>query len=181
MDATRKIIRLLSEYYRYVVNVESRYVCLEQELDHIEKYLSLQKIRFPRTLSYQIDCEPALKIVPIPPFLLESFVGNALKYGLDEEDKICIHIEIIQEAHFEIKIRISDTGPGFSPEMLSVLNRFTEQQNWGESAGTGIKNSVERLKLIYHENAEIRFYNRVSNGAVVEILIHLQQEGEKNV
>lgn len=181
VEATRKIIRLLSEYYRYVVNVESRYVCLEQELDHIEKYLSLQKIRFPRTLSYQIDCEPALKIVPIPPFLLESFVGNALKYGLDEEDKICIHIEIIQEAHFEIKIRISDTGPGFSPEMLSVLNRFTEQRDWGESAGTGIKNSVERLKLIYHENAQIRFYNRVSNGAVVEILIHLQQEGEKNV
>lgn len=139
VDATRKIIRLLSEYYRYVVNVESRYVCLEQELDHIEKYLSLQKIRFPRTLSYQIDCEPALKIVPIPPFLLESFVGNALKYGLDEEDKICIHIEIIQEAHFEIKIRISDTGPDFHRKCFLFLIGLQSSKTGGSLREPGLK------------------------------------------
>ena len=81
----------------------------------------------------------------------------------------------------KLKFVFQIQDPDFHRKCFLFLIGFTEQQNWGESAGTGIKNSVERLKLIYHENAEIRFYNRVSNGAVVEILIHLQQEGEKNV
>ena len=69
-------------------NIESRYVNLGQELDHIENFLKLQKIRFPRKLDYEILCEDGIDIVPIPPFLLESFIGNSLKYGQDEQEKL---------------------------------------------------------------------------------------------
>ena len=106
-EITRKIIRLLSAYYRYVVNVDSNYVPLGEELKHIENYLAFQKIRYEDTLEYKIQCESALKVVPIPPFLIESFVGNSLKYGADEEDKISISIEIRQIGDFDLKIIIS--------------------------------------------------------------------------
>ncbi len=179
MEAEKKIIRLLSEYYRYVVNVESRYVRLGQELEHIEKYLGLQKIRYPRTMDYRIQCEDSLRIVPIPPFLLESFVGNSIKYGLDGETLVWILIDVEQIRPFVIRITVSDTGEGFAPEILKALDQY-KKTGYDRDLGVGIKNSIERLKLIYHEKAEINFYNRQPHGAVTEIIIHLQQEGEED-
>lgn len=175
VEATRKIIRLLSQYYRYVVNIESRYVNLGQELDHIENFLKLQKIRFPRKLDYEILCEDGIDIVPIPPFLLESFIGNSLKYGQDEQEKIMIRIQAVQVEPFVIRISVQDLGEGFSPEILEAIKEYHKTHVKNELLGTGIYNCIERLNLIYQDRAQIRCYNALPHGAVVEITIHLNQ------
>ena len=175
VEATRKIIRLLSQYYRYVVNIESRYVNLGQELDHIENFLKLQKIRFPRKLDYEILCEDGIDIVPIPPFLLESFIGNSLKYGQDEQEKIMIRIQAVQVEPFVIRISVQDQGEGFSPEILEAIEEYHKTHVKNELLGTGIYNCIERLNLIYQDRAQIRCYNALPHGAVVEITIHLSQ------
>ena len=175
VEATRKIIRLLSQYYRYVVNIESRYVNLGQELDHIENFLKLQKIRFPRKLDYEILCEDGIDIVPIPPFLLESFIGNSLKYGQDEQEKIMIRIQAVQVEPFVIRISVQDQGEGFSPEILEAIEEYHKTHVKNELLGTGIYNCIERLNLIYQDRAQIRCYNALPHGAVVEIPIHLNQ------
>lgn len=175
VEATRKIIRLLSQYYRYVVNIESRYVNLCQELDHIENFLKLQKIRFPRKLDYEILCEDGIDIVPIPPFLLESFIGNSLKYGQDEQEKIMIRIQAVQVEPFVIRISVQDQGEGFSPEILEAIEEYHKTHVKNELLGTGIYNCIERLNLIYQDRAQIRCYNALPHGAVVEITIHLNQ------
>lgn len=175
VEATRKIIRLLSQYYRYVVNIESRYVNLGQELDHIENFLKLQKIRFPRKLDYEILCEDGIDIVPIPPFLLESFIGNSLKYGQDEQEKIMIRIQAVQVKPFVIRISVQDQGEGFSPEILEAIEEYHKTHVKNELLGTGIYNCIERLNLIYQDRAQIRCYNALPHGAVVEITIHLNQ------
>ena len=175
VEATRKIIRLLSQYYRYVVNIESRYVNLGQELDHIENFLKLQKIRFPRKLDYEILCEDGIDIVPIPPFLLESFIGNSLKYGQDEQEKIMIRVQAVQVEPFVIRISVQDQGEGFSPEILEAIEEYHKTHVKNELLGTGIYNCIERLNLIYQDRAQIRCYNALPHGAVVEITIHLNQ------
>lgn len=175
VEATQKIIRLLSQYYRYVVNIESRYVNLGQELDHIENFLKLQKIRFPRKLDYEILCEDGIDIVPIPPFLLESFIGNSLKYGQDEQEKIMIRIQAVQVEPFVIRISVQDQGEGFSPEILEAIEEYHKTHVKNELLGTGIYNCIERLNLIYQDRAQIRYYNALPHGAVVEITIHLNQ------
>lgn len=175
VEATRKIIRLLSQYYRYVVNIESRYVNLGQELDHIENFLKLQKIRFPRKLDYEILCEDGIDIVPIPPFLLESFIGNSLKYGQDEQEKIMIRIQAVQVEPFVIRISVQDQGEGFSPEILEAIEEYHKTHVKNELLGTGIYNCIERLSLIYQDRAQIHCYNALPHGAVVEITIHLNQ------
>lgn len=175
-ETAQKIIRLLSSYYRYVVNAESSYVQLIQELEHIENYLHLQKIRYPRTMEYAVTCEEALKIVPIPPFLIESFVGNAIKHGLNGEDPVMIRVDAAQIGTFMLRIRISDTGVGFRGDVLEALKALADRGEVDESLGVGIRNSIERLRLIYKERAEICFYNQESHGAVVDIKIQLQDE-----
>lgn len=175
-EVTRKIIRLLSAYYRYVVNVDSNYVPLGEELKHIENYLAFQKIRYEDALEYNIECPSALRVVPIPPFLMESFVGNSLKYGADEKDKIFITINVCQIGEFDLKIMISDKGRGFPPEILEAVRSFQATGTTEDILGVGIRNSIERIRLIYKTKAELKFYN--DKGAVVEIIIHLQKNEE---
>lgn len=171
VSETRKIILLLSQYYRYVVNIESRYVQLDQELEHIENYLAIQKIRYPRFLNYHIHCEEGVKIVPIPPFLLESFVGNSLKHGKNEQEQIFISLDAVQVKPFLIRITISDQGEGFPSEILDAISIYQKEGTKDPCMGIGIYNSIERLKLIYQNHAVIHCYN--ANGAVVEIQINL--------
>lgn len=175
-DLTRRIIRLLSAYYRYVVNVDSDYVQMGEELRHIENYLAFQKIRYGEVLEYQIQCEPALYVIPIPPFLIESFIGNSLKYGADQNDQIWISIEIEQTGDFDLRILIRDQGEGFSEEVLEAIRIFREKGEVEERLGVGIRNSIERLRLLYQSRADLRIYNE--SGAVVEIVIHLLKHEE---
>lgn len=177
IEVARKIIRLLTAYYRYVVNVDSDYVPISKELEHIENYLAFQKVRYEEVLEYYIECEPALKVVPIPPFLMESFVGNSLKYGADQNDKIYISIVIKQIGDFNLKILISDKGEGFPEEVLEAIRSFKESGEVEEMLGVGIRNSIERIRLIYQDKADLEIYN--DHGAVTEITIHLQKEQER--
>ncbi|HHV09171.1 MAG TPA: histidine kinase [Clostridiales bacterium] len=174
-QATREIIMLLSKYYRHVVNVNSKYVLLGQELEHIENYLKLQKIRYPKAFEYGIKCSPPLEIIPVPPFIIESFVGNAIKYGLRPGETSLLQIDVEELEQFKIRIRISDTGNGFSEDDLDSIREFIEEGSVSEELGVGIRNSIERLRLIYQNRAAIRFYNQQPHGAVIEIDIVLQE------
>lgn len=174
-QATKEIILLLSKYYRHIVNINSKYVLLGQELDHIENYLKLQKIRYPKAFEYEIECKSPLEIIPVPPFLIESFVGNAIKYGIRSGDTSYIKISVEEVNQFKIRIRISDTGNGFSEDDLDSIREFVEEGIVSEELGVGIRNSIERLRLIYHEKATILFYNQEPHGAVIEIEIILQE------
>ena len=182
VNETRKIIKLLSGYYRYVVNVESRYVMLEQELAHLEDFLSLQKIRFPSRLNYRIRCDEESRVVPIPPFLLENFISNALKYGQDENGTIDISLNVRQTAPFVTEITVSDCGAGFSEESLDAIQAFQQSGQKSDELGIGIANCMERLSLIYQERAAIVCTNRRDAdtgailGATVVITIHVAED-----
>ena len=173
-EIQKEIILLMTKYYRFVVNVDSRYVQLGQELDHINNYLKLQKIRYPQAFEFEIVCESALEIIPVPPFLIESFVGNTIKHALNFSDCVHIRIEAYLLDTFTTRIRISDTGGGIDEEVLDMINDYLENKTICEELGVGIRNSVERLRLIYGDKAAIRLYNQESGGAVVEIDLSLQ-------
>lgn len=167
----QEIIRLAAKYYRYVVNVNSRYVQLGQELEHIENYLALQKLRYPKAFTYEIVCGGSLDIIPVPPFLVESFISNAIKYGRTAGEQVHIRIRAEELTRFQVRIRISDTGEGFSEDMLDILETYLKTGDASELGGVGIRNSIQRLRLIYGERASIRFYNQEPKGAVVELRI----------
>lgn len=103
-------------------------------------------------------------------------MGNSLKYGADEKDKIFITINVCQIGEFDLKIMISDKGRGFPPEILEAVRSFQATGTTEDILGVGIRNSIERIRLIYKTKAELKFYN--DKGAVVEIIIHLQKNEE---
>ena len=175
VKTTKQLIRLTSGYYRYVVNVNSRYVQLGQELEHIQDYMRLQKMRYPNAFNYKVTCEETIKIVPIPPFIIESFVGNAIKHGLKPGKMTEIQVNVSKLEEFRILIQVKDNGTGFSDDSLDAVEEFLEKGIVSEELGVGICNSVARLRLIYGDKCEIRIYNQEPSGAVVDITLNLQK------
>lgn len=176
VKAAKAIIRLASGYYRYVVNVNSKYVQLGQELEHIDHYLSLQKLRYPKAFEYTIQCADALRITPVPPFIIESFVGNAVKYGITPGKPSEIQVKVEEIENFRIRIRIADRGKGFSEDTLDAVREYLEEGIISEELGVGIRNSVARLRLIYRDRCSVRIYNQQPQGAVVDIELMLQED-----
>ena len=109
-------------------------------MDHLDHYLAFQKVRYADRLQYTIDCDDAVCRVPIPPLLLESFVGNILKHGQDEEDLIQIRISALLFEPDTVRILIADHGSGFPGEILDALKVFQETGIKDDLLGIGICN-----------------------------------------
>ncbi len=102
------LFRRVLEYSRFPV------IRLEEELNFLEHYLSLEASRFGRRVGYQIDYDPGLDIssVMIPPMLLQPYVENAILHGLlpkPEGGIISIHFSRNQKS---LCCRIEDNGVG---------------------------------------------------------------------
>ena len=168
---TRSIIRLLSRYYRHVINVNSSYISLREEFSHIDDYLKLQQIRYPGRFDYEIDCPDSTGNLPVPPFLIESFVGNSIKYALGGKAKVMLLIQSAETASESTRITVSDTGPGFTDDVLDAISEYQQSGIVSEELGVGIRNAIDRLHLIYQGQAQIIFSNVSPHGARVDILI----------
>jgi sensor histidine kinase YesM len=170
-DLIQDMIMNLIKYFRYIVRVNASFVILNFELDYIQTYLDIQQIRYPNSFSSDIYCDEALKKCLIPPLMIQNFVENAFKNAFDLDQPFRITVEIFEIEHEQIQIIISDTGQGFSPEVLKAINNFTHDKKSLNNLGVGIQNTMERLKYLYNTDPKIMFSNRENGGAVVTIIL----------
>ena len=156
----QKISKSIVNYSRYMFHDVSELVELQREIEHIYDYMEIQEIRYMKKIDCKITVPSETVSALIPPFIIQSFVENSVKYAsiANENIKIAILVEMNKEKEYLI-IRISDNGVGYSKELLL--------QNWEqkiEDGHIGLINIYQRLKLIYDNKAEIKLMN--DNGAV---------------
>lgn len=116
-------------------------VPLDQELTLIEDYLEIESIRFGERLHVEIDCASEACGVPIPSFLLQPLVENAIKYGVaPSREPVVIRVTGRREGE-ELVITIEDDG-------RAVANAVTTG-----GTGVGLQNVRQRLNALYGESA----------------------------
>jgi two-component system, sensor histidine kinase YesM len=168
MEQYKEIQRLsncVSEYLRYIFKSRECFATVMDELEHINKYLEIQKIRYGNCFESRISMDDRILNMELPPLVLQTFVENSLKYTINWEDDI--ELSITGTVDEEAVIVIEDTGEGFDPDLLYKL-----QNNMDISEGDrriGIMNAVSRMKLAFGNEASITFYNSKRGGAGVEI------------
>lgn len=113
-DKTEKMAIALSKFLKYSTNREgTNLVALKEEIEMIETYLSVEKIRFENQLEYQISVEEAIEHSQMPRFLLQPLVENALKHGYHtSSQKILISVEATMEGK-GFMVKIKDSGLPF--------------------------------------------------------------------
>ena len=103
-DQAAKFIRQLSKVYRYVLDTQSKeVVSLQTELDFLESYIFLQKIRFDEKLRVNIDVA-GYEQTMLPPIAIQMLFENAIKHNtVAEEEPLIIDVSIEDEKYIVVK------------------------------------------------------------------------------
>lgn len=181
-ELSQKMIMCISKYFRHIVYANDKFVSLKSEMDHIANYFEIQKARYPELFYSIVEYEEELAEALIPPLVIQTFAENSIKNSLKIGNRITIFLIAEKSTYNQsdyIRIRLADTGEGISDTILTEIKAFEETGMRQEHLGVGIQNTLERFKVIYKENAVIRF-SRDENypGTNIEILLPLHFRGE---
>lgn len=141
-DTARSSITKLSKILRSSISEKENAVPLSKEMQLVEDYLHLEKIRFEERLNYSIDINPTTSQVLIPPMLLQTLVENAVKHGISQlEQGGQIEIKAWMERQM-VHISISNDGK------LDPLSKAA-------GTGFGLEASKKRLKYTCGSDADL--------------------------
>ncbi len=142
---TEQMALALSDFFKYAINREQKQLnTLSEELNATRTYLEIEKVRFGDRLTYEIECPSELLEIQIPQLLIQPLVENAIKHGLSQITGNGVIKVTIRKVENFIKIRIYDNGPAF-PD--------------GPLTGFGIRNTQERITLLYGQKASVNWVN----------------------
>ena len=160
-------------YFRFRFQKPTVLIQLHSELEHVQSYMEIQKMRFQGKVEYTAQIDEGIADTLIPPLIVQTFVENAVKYafGVNDITKIRVKAQALGD---KIRLSIIDNGNGYSLEQLKQLNNSESLSSNTNSAQIGIKNVRLRLELIWHCESYIHFYN--ADGAVVELVLPMQKE-----
>ena len=147
------------------------FIQLREELDTIESYIKIQKIRFAGRFLYETEIPDVLEDCVIPKMILQPLVENAIIHGLDgcANGYICIYAA---QKDGILRISVTDDGCGMGQEMLDWMNSPNPAKRDGH---LGLYNVIQILKLYYGEEYGIQAESDTS-GTTVTIRLPAKKE-----
>lgn len=168
---TVKLIESLSNIFRYTLNKQSHIVSLTEEIDILNEYIHIQKVRYGDRLNFNIHIDTDISKIKLPFFTLQPLVENAIKYGIEpKEEGGTISLTVTSETD-NVIIIIKDNGSGIPEKILTQLLLEDDFLNTKKSTGIGIINVRRRLNITF--NNKVGFFINSSLKIGTEITIKL--------
>ncbi|QGQ93936.1 sensor histidine kinase [Paenibacillus psychroresistens] len=147
-------------------------ITVRQEMEYIQFYLYLQKIRFEDKLDYRIHISnDAILDYYLPKLSVEPIVENALIHGLESKlgkGTVIIHIrEDLNSLYFEI----IDDGLGFNTSEIQLDDTESAVKRKKGHNNIGLSNTHKRIKLMYGEQYGLTLTSELNKGS--RIIVHI--------
>ncbi|MBI9106722.1 MAG: histidine kinase [Spirochaetales bacterium] len=143
-EGIKMTIEALKGMLRYIQS-KSNWSSLEEEFEFLEKYLSLQRIRFGKRLEYSLELDDGIRHLQIPRLLLQPLVENAVIHGIEPiEEGGCLNVRAIMVRRLGEKgadIVVSDNGAGF------------ETGDLDKKANIGLSNVRQRVQIAFPDSS----------------------------
>lgn len=175
----------MSDLFRYTITGPNKdeWVSLKDELEHVQRYLLIMKMRFEERLAWHIDAAAEFADVQLPKLLLQPLVENAILHGIESKiEPGRVNVSVTQPAGDRIVITVEDDGAGIDEEKLRQLREGLArgQVPSSKNSGVGIANVQRRLRLYYADEDEshagIAIESRKGAGTRISIAIPLNRE-----
>jgi len=168
-------IKLLAKSMRYVLeNTGTDSTTLYDELEYVETYLAIQKLRFGDRINYSIQYPPQLDLdkYKILPLLLQPIIENSVIHGL-ERTKISglVIINIILLEHDKLRIEVSDNGLGMDDDRLNGIIERINSASLDSVVSIGLYNINQRIKLFYGTEYGVTITSCPNIGTTVALTI----------
>jgi len=151
----KMLLARLNDWLRVALaRARSDHAALGDELDMLENYLQILKIRFGGRLNWCIEAPEPVRLAPFPPMLLQPLVENAVRHGIEPKlggGEIGIRAAIVAA---KLRIEVSDTGVGLIGD---------------GGGGTGLANVRARLATLYGANGRLALESKAGGGVVATL------------
>jgi LytS/YehU family sensor histidine kinase len=170
-DTANGMVGSLSAFLRYSLDSDPvQRVTLAQEIDATNLYLDIEQLRFGERLRVHLNVTPEARTALVPSLILQPLIENAIKYAVSKrEEGGTIEIEARCASGY-LHIALRDDGPG--------CENFHERQ---DGHGVGLRNTQERLRVLYADDQTFRIANREPRGCEINIRMPFECVPAENV
>src|SRR5215218_8239881 len=165
-DGARKMITRLGDFLRLTLeNSGSMEVTLQQEIEFLNGYLEIERIRFQDRLTTDINIDPAVLDVRVPNLILQPIVENAMRHAVGNSRSGRVEVTAVPR-NGVVRIEVKDNGPGIDADKILESRR---------GKGLGLANTQARLAGLYGTAARFEMRNNPTGGLVVALEIPRRQ------
>lgn len=145
-------------------------VTFAEELEYVQYYLNLQKVRFSDDLMYTIEYEDnAILDYYLPKLTIQPLVENCVVHGLEtRRGGGSVEVRIWEEED-SVYINVSDNGIGFDPSLIDEETETTIHNH------VALNNIKRRIKLLYGENGDLQIKSSPGNGTTILVIIPIDR------
>lgn len=166
----RKVLVSLSHFLRQNLNVTTQSMTLlEQELNHVKAYLSIEETRFVNKLEVVYDIDQNALQQNIPPLTLQPLVENSIKHGFKNKEANCIIKITIKKIEHITSILVEDNGEGMSKERVAQIGQPKLQSEKGN--GLALYNVNRRLTMMFGDQAALKIKSNPGKGTEIDFSI----------
>ncbi len=163
VDAADRMISLLSDLLRLSLEKDNRHqVSLQSELEFLNRYLAIEKIRFRDRLRIEEEVDATCMAAQVPRLILQPLVENSIKHGIamrSAAGRISIRAQRLGN---RLDLQVSDDGPGLPTSVIKE--------------GVGLANTRARLEQIYGDDHQFELTNGKAGGVLVHLEIPFEEQ-----
>lgn len=175
-DTISNIVQSLAALLRATLSNEKSLVPLNYELNLVNNYITIQKIRFEERLLfrfYDSECTENLKNALVLPLTIQPLLENAIRYGMEEMTETCeISVYPYQRGDFLI-IEVANQGSSFEENLLENLQNGSKSSH---GFGIGLLNINQRIQMLFGDGYGLSFRNEEDKAIAIITLPFIFEE-----
>ncbi|MCF6335778.1 MAG: histidine kinase [Spirochaetales bacterium] len=175
-DRTAEYMENLAALFRYNIKEKQFFVSLRHEMEGLESYYNILKIRFPKTLNLVLNVQnDLLDRFNCPAMIIQPLVENSVLHAFSKKDGIGTIIVAVRFEDPLLLISVSDDGVGIPPEIISELLTPHTHDYKLSSRVMGLENVIQRCYFFYPDQKDI-IDIRSNHDSGTEIIIKIHTE-----
>jgi two-component system, sensor histidine kinase YesM len=157
----------LAKFFRLGISKGGDIITVRDEIEHLNCYLAIQKMRYKDRLDYSVEVNPEIHSFQTLKLLIQPLVENAIYHGLKTQDRIGMLRVVGDRVGDDLIFKVIDNGRGMTKEELSELsNAKPPSKGLG---GVGVANVRERIQLHFGISYGVKFESENGKWTVATI------------
>lgn len=180
----------LGDLLRYSLQWEDQEVMIEQELNNLQQYIEIMKMRFNNKFVYNLECDEGLKKIKVPKLILQPLVENCFTHAFSSVLPPWEIVVKVYKQDNKLFISVQDNGLGIDNERLEQIRKcLLENKRISDTkkskSSIGIINVKQRVEMICPAGSKMEIHSEKNVGTRITVTIVIEPDkhsgGEANV
>lgn len=153
---SRKTTQLIATFLRDALSRVGSIVKIQDELESIDRYVEIQKLRFGEHITYHTCVQDDCLDARIPAMSLQPIIENAIVHGIGRSPHGGRILLTVSRKHDRVYVHVYDSGRGISPAQIADIKEALQKNILDEgNPYIGLKSTVTLLKSCFHEDVRL--------------------------